>query len=199
MVKMTALRVGPGKARQGFTLIELLTVIGIIAILAGIVLGAWPAVRQKALRSRASSEIMAMSSGLEGYKTDNGIYPASTGITGPPAPGTYTVYDPISANAAVYQTASGLLYQGLTGQTAYNTSPAAGAKSYMTFKISQIGSPTANSYIKDPWGNAYGYSTGDANVPQVKYPFNGTGFFDLWTTDGLTTAAGVSTWTTNWQ
>ncbi len=44
----------------GFTLVELLTVMTIIAILAGLVLGTFKFVQEKAARSRAEAEIKAL-------------------------------------------------------------------------------------------------------------------------------------------
>jgi type II secretory pathway pseudopilin PulG len=176
-------------------------VMTIILILAALILGAGSGAMKKAARSRASGEIQAMSTALEGYKIDNGIYPVASFLTGPPAPGAYP-FDPVVANVTAYQNSSQALYLALSGQASYNTAPTAGVKSYMSFKINQIGNPTAaNSYIKDPWNNSYGYSTGDNLTPQVQYPNNGTGFFDLWSTGGRTTAAAtdVAAWISNWQ
>ncbi len=66
------------RRRDSFTLVELLTVILIIVILASLTLAAANAVMARAARSRASSEIQALSTALESYKTDNGIYPLAT-------------------------------------------------------------------------------------------------------------------------
>ncbi len=71
----------------GFTLIELLVVITIIAILAALVLSTAGGIQDKAARSRAQSEIAALSAALESYKADNGDYP-----TGTNAPNTNNVY-----------------------------------------------------------------------------------------------------------
>ncbi|MGC3988322.1 MAG: type II secretion system protein [Chthoniobacteraceae bacterium] len=60
---------------QAFTLVELLTVMVIILILAGIVMSTVGYAQKKAAKSRALSEINAMSSACESYKTDNGGYP----------------------------------------------------------------------------------------------------------------------------
>jgi prepilin-type N-terminal cleavage/methylation domain-containing protein len=189
-----------------FTLVELLTVIAIIAILAALVLGAGSGVMQKAARSRAAGEIQGMSTALEGYKADNGIYPvgntagaANSVLGGAP----YSQLDP-TATGGPYQTSSEALYQALSSQTNYATAPVAGIKSYMTFKTSQIGNITAgqSSYIKDPWGNSYGYASGDSGDTN-NAPFNGAGFFDLWST-GNTTADkppnyATNAWISNWQ
>jgi prepilin-type N-terminal cleavage/methylation domain-containing protein len=62
---------------RAFTLVELLIVISIIAILAGLVLSAAGSVQKKASRSRTEAEISALQTALEGFKADNGDYPAN--------------------------------------------------------------------------------------------------------------------------
>src|SRR5947207_13673463 len=61
--------------RRAFTLIELIVVIAIIIILAGLILSTVGYVQKKGARSRAETEIAAMSAACESYKADNGIYP----------------------------------------------------------------------------------------------------------------------------
>src|SRR5271170_4348492 len=58
----------------GFTLVELLAVLIIIAILAGLIVGAGKYALTKGATSRAQAEIAAMENALEHYKTDNGYY-----------------------------------------------------------------------------------------------------------------------------
>ena len=62
---------------SAFTLIELLIVIAIIAILAGLILSTAGGIQKKAARSRAESEVAALSAALESYKADNGDYPTN--------------------------------------------------------------------------------------------------------------------------
>lgn len=186
----------------GFSLVELLVVMAIIVILAGLIIGAASAVFEKGKRSRAASEIQAMSTALESYKTDNGIYPPASTIKGPPTVA-YSVSDADPSSGTDYVTSSQTLFQALSGgQTSYAAGPTAGTKVYMTFKLNQIGNPTTGlSYIQDPWQFSYGYSTGDTSTPQTKYPNNGSGFFDLWSTAGRRSASAgdVAAWMTNWQ
>jgi type II secretory pathway pseudopilin PulG len=173
----------------------------IILILAGLLLSAGSGVMNKAKRSRASSEIQAMSTALEGYKTDNGIYPptANTLLTN-----TYTANDG-STVGGLYQITSQLLYQALSGQTNFMDTPVAGVKSYMQFKANQIGNNTAaagttgsgSSYVRDPWNYSYGYSTATNSTAT---PYNGAGFFDLWSTAGYLHAnSNTNAWLSNWQ
>ena len=93
------------------------------------------------------------------------------------------------------------------GKTNYEDAPFPGIKSYMNFKANQLGnasasansaySPTASTYVQDPFGYSYGYY---ASTDPSNPPFNGPGFFDLWSTGGLlqSTAATTPTWTNTW-
>ena len=69
-------------ARGAFTLIELIVVVTVIVILTGLVLSTVGYVQKKAARSRAETEIAAMSAALESYKADNGIYPRNPNTDG---------------------------------------------------------------------------------------------------------------------
>jgi prepilin-type N-terminal cleavage/methylation domain-containing protein len=197
------------RSSNGFTLIELIVVFGIILILAGLVLSTAGYARKKGARARAETEIAAMSAACESYKADNGIYPrdptANTATDrlnaktdGNPMP------TPMPANpsGATYPAASLVLYRALSGDrdldrtvttadenfdidgstlgTPLNQLP----RVYLTFKPNQL-SPadqTHVQYIRDPFGNSYGYSTANQFNPAKGY--NPT--FDLWSTAGLT-------------
>src|SRR5438093_1573360 len=70
---------GTPATTAAFTLIELIVVIAIIVILAGLVLSTVGYVQKKAARSRAETEIAAMSAACESYKADNGDFCLGTG------------------------------------------------------------------------------------------------------------------------
>jgi type II secretory pathway pseudopilin PulG len=182
------------QAAGAFTLIELLVVIAIIIVLAGLVLSTVGFVQKKGARSRAETEIAAISAACESYKADNGIYPRGNADLSNTTP--YET-DNLDARAngdpstTGYKHASLYLYIQLSGTNA-NRTPISGAKSYLTFKPNQL-SPAdqtqAVEFIRDPFGNSYGYSTAcqgdiDAGNPPT-HGYNPT--FDLWSTSSLTT------------
>jgi general secretion pathway protein G len=219
MPEMTALgRMLRKKRLASFTLVELLFVMAIIIILASLMLFAGSGVIQKAKRSRASGEIQALSTALEGYKTDNGIYPSTNAATGFAMPGTLLTNSAaapyfsttLDGTSTTYKQTSQVLYLALSGQTNFTDNPAGGVKAYMSFKRNQVGDPTGAvsgaTYVQDPWAYSYGYSTGTTNnATTPSYPYNGTGFFDLWSTGGLlaaqvnTTPSLTNAWISNWQ
>jgi hypothetical protein len=137
----------------------------------------------KGARSRAEVEIGAMSAALENYKTDNGVYPSDTTID------PRTICDP-----AQYQTASAILFKNLSGDLNGDGQSDLGVTSYMAFNPNQTGGTTAPFFVKDPFGNSYGYSTaGQAGGTEGYNPT-----FDLWSTAGSATTAGQAGWIKNW-
>jgi type II secretory pathway pseudopilin PulG len=207
---------------KAFTLIELVLVVGIITVLAGLVLTTVGYARKKAARARAESEIAALSAACESYKADNGIYPRDCN--------TDQLVASSSGNPTSYQAASLYLYKQLSGDTNANFQPPPGVRSYFTFKPQMLEGPrdangnlTGVTYIKDSFGNSYGYSTLYANYldwqnydacsgsgcppccpPSCPRPsssgYNPT--FDFWTTCSLTnsppTASDQNQWIKNW-
>ena len=183
------------RAEGAVTIIELLVVMMIIFILAALILATSSYVQNKGARSRAETEIAAMSAALESYKADNGIYPRDN-------PGNqYT--DNLNAKTDVdptqskYKNASLYLFFQLSGLDA-NQQAVANMKSYFAFKPQMLGHPAGNTttiaYIRDPFGNSYGYST--ANQASASAGYNPT--FDLWSTAGGKTPTDVGKWIKNW-
>lgn len=168
-----------------FTIVELLIVIAIIIVLAGLILSTVGYVLKKAARSRAETEIAAISAALESYKADNGIYPTDSTRTEQVDP----AVSPTPAAASLY------LYEQLSGDT--NDDRAAEGKAYFTFKPGMLlpASPSTDpvTAIRDPFGNPYGYST--AKAAGQAYGYNPT--FDLWSTGG-DTAGNQRQWIKNW-
>jgi prepilin-type N-terminal cleavage/methylation domain-containing protein len=184
------------RAAGAFTLIELLVVMAIILVLAGLILATSNYVQKKGYRSRAEAEIAAISAALENYKADNGVYPGTTETN---ALKPNTMGDPANTK---YTSASLALYELISGDADNSADRSAEIKSYFTFKPNQL-SPTAQNtkvtYIKDPFGNAYGYSTVKASTPGGADGYNPT--FDLWSTGGIvdpTDSPNQSQWIKNW-
>ncbi len=196
--------------RAAFTLIELLTVMAIILVLAGLLINIAGSASYNSAKSRAASEIKAMETGLENYKTDNGSYPSDPYATEKLDPQVH--FEPTTTSAPTYTDSSEYLYQCLSGFPVNitggnnNSTATTTTKAYMTFTASQlhvaanagsvtVASPTsANMYIIDPFGFSYGYSTvyattaasNNASSPPITTPitkgYNPT--FDLWSTAG---------------
>jgi prepilin-type N-terminal cleavage/methylation domain-containing protein len=211
---------------RAFTLIEMITVMAIIAILAGLVLSLNGLVQRKGASARAEAEIRMLSAACESYKTDNGGYPQDAATTDKLDP------NPPSAancNPTNYAAASRYLYIALSGDADYNgkIDGTETARSYTQdfFKPARLGG-TKNSttgqmisvsFIMDPFGNSYGYSTAGllveqtlrknlstsatATRAQAQAEANAKGFnptFDIWSTAGGTTTDGVAKWIKNW-
>ena len=179
---------------HAFTVIELLIVMSVIIVLAGLVLGTSGYVQKKGQRSRAEAEIAALSAALESYKADNGIYPALQATNDLTPANT-------DANSSQYSEASAHLYRVLAG-----TDPNGGSnqKSYFSFKPQMIGgrdssgNPTSSSFVRDPFGNSYGYSTAknpDANPTAFTGATGYNPTFDLWSTADSTDPR---QWLKNW-
>jgi type II secretory pathway pseudopilin PulG len=178
---------------NAFTLIELVLVVGIIIVLTGLILSTVGYARKKGARARAETEIAAMAAACENYKADNGVYPRGNGALG----NTNQPYDtdqletnsdPQGGNPANFLNSALYLYRQLSGDSDGDptTSGAGDTRSYFTFKPNMLNPspPGPNTYIKDPFGYAYGYSTlGNANPGDTR---GNNPTFDLWSTCGET-------------
>ena len=187
------------RAEGAFTLIELLVVISIIIVLAGLVLATSGYVATKGRRSRAEAEIAAISAALESYKADNGIYPRDSANQ-------YT--DNLDARAAIdfpsYQLATQFLYAELSGDKNFDGQIDAAEqqnKTYFSFKPQMLavtknpdGSIKSVDYIRDPFGNSYGYSTAYQATSAKGY--NPT--FDLWSITNAKPPNDQNQWIKNW-
>jgi general secretion pathway protein G len=87
-----------------FTLIEVLTVITIIGILAGIIIGTFGYAHRKAFTSRTKAEIAAMENGLEAFKIDNGYYPQRPSTSVDDTYSSTNVYNALAGGPKVYMT-----------------------------------------------------------------------------------------------
>src|SRR5206468_1287206 len=109
----------------------------------------------------------AMSAACERYKADNGTYPTDPATT-----------ETLDAHGAItwvaYQNASKFLYVQLSGDPDLNGGLAPDKHAYMQFKPATLGrtdmtQPPSGAnlitYLRDPFGNSYGYSTIKAHAP----------------------------------
>jgi type II secretory pathway pseudopilin PulG len=177
------------RSPRAFTVIELLVVMAVIIVLAGLILGTSGYVQKKGARSRAEAEIAAMSAACESYKADNGTYPNDA---------TTKALDPTAApDFASYRTASQSLYKLLSGdQDGVQATSGDDGKNYIAalLKPTSLATPSGQSpFLKDPFGNPYGYSTMKAT--------GGNGYnptFDLWSTANATPSTDQNQWIKNW-
>lgn len=97
-----------GGHREAFTLIELLTVIAIISVLAGMVVGLAPVASAKMKEARVRAELAGLVTAIESYKSRFGVYPPDhaypTNYNGQPA----TAVDPI-LNTLYYELTGALV------------------------------------------------------------------------------------------
>ena len=164
----------PRRPVAAFTLIELLAVITIIGILAGLTLGAAGAVRRHGANSTAKAEVAALQAACDRYFADYNLYPSNSSI------------NPSSSfNPGNYKTAGQVLFTNLFGGNQYSIAPT--SKRYFEPKPSMVSSTnTADPYLQDPWGYAYGYNSDGTNAPLI------------WSTAGQTNQAGTNKWITSW-
>jgi prepilin-type N-terminal cleavage/methylation domain-containing protein len=168
---------------KGFTLIELMTVMSIIIILAGLVVGISSYANRSAIESRTKAEIKAMETALEAYKADYGAYP----------PLDQAVID--NQNAGTMGGVTNVFPSAVSVPTGYNTpsntngwlnihyvwraiSGTNTPRAYMSFTAKQLkaitnsGNAFVYTVILDPNGNPYGFN-----------PINPSGnpqTYDLW-------------------
>lgn len=155
--------------RPGFTLIELMSVIIIIVILAGMVMGGLGYVNEKQARSKAQVQIALLSKALEEYKLDTGMYPPTGNIQG-------------VQTATKGSGTSAILFKALYFDGAGDKSK----KLYVpeldpvtSKQLWTIGNGSATTPITDPWGNQYCYRSAK-NAQGNTNPGTQNPDFDLW-------------------
>ena len=136
----------------------------IILVLAGLVLATSSYVHNKGARSRAEAEIAAMSAALENYKADNGVYSRAAALR-------LLECGQIQSDQLTRAASLSLLYKALTGDLNHRSQlPSPENRPTSHFKTNQL-SPASTgdvTFIKDPFGNSYGYSTAERTPIQRK-------------------------------
>ncbi|HNQ73471.1 MAG TPA: prepilin-type N-terminal cleavage/methylation domain-containing protein [Verrucomicrobiota bacterium] len=152
---------------QGFTLIELLVVIAIIAILAAMLLPALSAVKVRALKSRAKTEMQQIGTALTQYESKYGRLPVLPGL----APGNSDVtfgggLTPLPPNVITVATNSGLIAVLMDEESFRNGNKSANFGHVLNPQRLKLlpARPAADDRspgigldgeYRDPWGNAY--------------------------------------------
>jgi hypothetical protein len=101
-----------------------------------------------------------------------------------------------------YEAATLSLYKSISGDADNDSNRTAEVKSYFNFKPNQLSPASQNQavvFIRDPFGNSYGYSTVKAANPASTDGYNPT--FDLWSTGGKIDPSSTPTqveWIKNW-
>jgi len=141
----------PVSPSPAFTLIELLVTITVIAILAGITLGAMGGVNQKATRDKTKAEIAAISNALEQYKSVNDSYPAAGGNgTVPFASSGNATIQPFFIASKISTNAAGQLLDSYGNAYQYSTNRT-GMKNPASFDVWSNGRSTSDT--SDDIGN----------------------------------------------
>lgn len=178
--------------QKGFTLIEMITVMTIMALLAGIVVGSMGYVQGVQARKKAHAQIALLSKAIEDYKLDMGVYPGDLDtVSGTEYYGGQDANTPAGDHSnALYRA---LFYEGWDFIENNESKDIKARKIYVSHLdprdnkqgwVKKIGATdsvkdTADYKILDPWGRPYLYRRG-ANAQNPD--------FDLWSTgkDGLT-------------
>ncbi len=180
------------KGIRAFTLMELMVVISLIAILAGMVLAAMPAVLNQIKRKQVKLTMKELEAGLSSYKLDNGMYPINP-------------TDEIKGANVLYKFLSGdfdedgklddesvgtkIYVEGIDWNTSKNQSQQRVGKN-----------PNGGYALVDPFGNQLRYL---CEPPGRKNKKTRNPTYDLWSLGGAqpgsTATKDVSRWITNWS
>lgn len=166
-----------------------MVVISILCGLMTMVFGVQRYAQTKSRRSRAEAQIAAFSAAAEAYKSDNAAYPRTDetdGSTSIGALGGDTTGDAfVKANLAFYAMLSGDLdLNGKPDATESGSGAQNATPFYMTFTPSQLSlSDNRVKFMRDPWSQAYGYSTKRAKALESGKDDASSGHnvtFDIW-------------------
>ncbi|MEQ1862501.1 MAG: type II secretion system protein [Chthoniobacteraceae bacterium] len=207
------------RSPHAFTLIEMVTVVAVIIVLAGIVMGVAGFVQTKGAREKGLTQLKNMQYQCGAFREDNGGYPENQDTTNLDP---REHFSPISgASGTLYIASSRWLYSCLSGdfEPALKPDGRPEEKSYYPFKRDELnfkkdasGGIAEVRYLQDPFGNSYAYSTAGAQAeaeyrkklkldPTTERPTKAKGYnptYDLWSTGNGTTSSHTGKWIKNW-
>lgn len=138
--------------KKGFTVIELLTVLAIIGILAGLIMGAAQSARKQALIAKAKASISSLETALGMFQSNIGAYPSQG-----------------NANMVTCLTTSSGCLVGTAGTPMTTSQAADWSGPYMNFQTNEVSGGT----FVDPWGNPYVYKAGSDHGTGADYSVSG--------------------------
>ncbi|RFC41953.1 MAG: pseudopilin PulG [Verrucomicrobia bacterium] len=199
------MRIHSCERRAAFTLIELMVVIGILCSLMTMVLGVQKYAQTKSKRSRTETQIAGFSAAAEAYRSDNGTYPRGEETDGLGSVGesagatTSTAF--LNSNLAFYVMLTGDANRdGKPDSAGAGAAAEAAQPAYMNFSPSQLFLQSGRvSFMQDPWGKAFGYSTKRSKAIQAGAddPLAGHNVtFDVWSTANMDDKE--KAWISNW-
>ena len=162
------------RTRLGFTLIEMMVVVGVIALLAGMMIGAMPALTEKKIRSRVQSELAALETAINSYHANKGFYPPDNTNNAAQPPLFYELTGTVIRNPS----ATPLSYESIFDQKSLTSTEINNA-----FRIEGfLNSGTDKSQVKNfyPTLKASAFGTNGA-VKVLVVPYSGPqGSFNPW-------------------
>lgn len=177
---------------SAFTLIELLAVIGIIALIAGLIVATAGYANRKSLRSKTEAQLKQIELALELYKNEEGYYP----ITPDDVQRVYGIShtNHVGASNNVLR-----LYTAITGYSVTNGPPNTPERTsyFPEIKTEMIQKVGATNYLVDPYGNIWGYFSAPKNAAFKTNQYNPR-TYDLWSF-GLTPSEPTNSLICNWR
>ncbi|MCX7887134.1 MAG: type II secretion system GspH family protein [Verrucomicrobiae bacterium] len=179
---------------KAFSLIELLTVVAIIAILAGLVLGGMTYMQNKAMEARCRAHFELVQMAIEAYKADHGHYPLPPPGSSRPPDGS-SLQDFINwRNDNLKTNGAATLYRALVYHSSYNNPPKNDFGKAYLYDGQNAWTSGQNKFMVDEQGRivqsgragaqagAYRLANPNGNVYEYRCPgvYN-KGGYDLWT------------------
>lgn len=145
--------------KRGFTIVELLTVMGVIAVLIGLMVPALALVKDYSKRIQQRAQFHGIDMGLEMYKTEFGAYPDSSDNN-------YT------GKEAVTYCGANKLAEALVGLDLIGFHPNADFRSDgKNTVVDNFGAPLVDHDVYDTTGLVATWQTGQQNIEARKGPF----------------------------